>query len=77
MDTGWSMSARSKKLLGTMIFVVSTTFYFLFAISVAIARLPGSSTAVQLLFYAGATAIWFFFAAILIRWMQTPPSQRT
>jgi hypothetical protein len=71
------MSGRSKKLLGTMIFVVLTTLYFLFAISVAMARLPGTSTAIQLLFYACATALWFFFAAVLIRWMQKPPSQHT
>ena len=67
------MSIRLKKLLGTVVFVIATTVYFLLAISIAMARLPGTSTAVQLLFYACTTVLWFVFAALLIRWMQKPP----
>lgn len=55
-----------------MIFVAGSVFYFLFTISIAIARLPGTSMATQLLFYLVITLIWVFFSAILIRWMQKP-----
>jgi hypothetical protein len=64
------MNNRLKKLFGTIVFVVGTTGYFLFAISVAIARLPGTSIATQLLFYLIATLIWLGFSGVLIRWMQ-------
>jgi hypothetical protein len=70
------MNSRLKKLVGTVLFVVGTSCYFFFAITVAIARLPGTSMGVQLLFYLVTTLIWLFPSAILIRWMQTPaPNQ--
>lgn len=68
------MHVRLRKFIGTLIFVAVSTVYFLIAISVAIARLPGTSVGVQLLFYAGATVIWFGFSAVLIAWMQKPSS---
>jgi hypothetical protein len=66
------MNIRRKKLIGTVIFVSGSVFYFLFTISVALARLPGTSIGVQLLFYLVITLIWVFFSGILIRWMQRP-----
>lgn len=70
------MNIRLRKLLGTIVFVAGTASYFLFVISVAIARLPGTSTAVQLLFYLIATLIWLGFAGPLVRWMQKPANSR-
>jgi Na+/phosphate symporter len=66
------MNSRLKKLVGTVVFVVWTTCYFLFAMSVAIARLPGTSMGAQLLFYLVITLIWLCFSGLLIRWMQKP-----
>jgi hypothetical protein len=66
------MNIRRKKLIGTVVFVSGSVFYFLFAISIAIARLPGTTMGTQLLFYLVITLIWVFFSAILIRWMQKP-----
>ncbi len=66
------MNSRLKKLVGTVAFVVGTACYFFFAISVALARLPGTPMSTQLLFYLVTTLIWVFFAGILIRWMQRP-----
>jgi hypothetical protein len=70
------MDIRLKKLIGTAIFVSGSAFYFLFMISVAIARLPGTAMATQLLFYFVITVIWVFFSGLLIRWMQTPPRRK-
>jgi Protein of unknown function (DUF2842) len=66
------MNSRLKKLVGTMLFVAGTSSYFLFVITVAIARLPGTAMGMQLLFYLIVTLIWLFFAGILVRWMQRP-----
>jgi hypothetical protein len=66
------MTIRTRKLIGTMIFVLGSASYFFFIITVAIARLPGTTMGTQLLFYLVTTLIWLFFAGILVRWMQKP-----
>jgi hypothetical protein len=71
------MNTRQRKLVGTVIFVAGSVFYFFLAITIAIARLPGTSMGVQLLFYLVTTLIWFFFSALLIRWMQKPDAKQT
>jgi len=71
------MNIRQRKLTGTVIFVAGSVFYFFLAITIAIARLPGTSLGVQLLFYLVTTLIWFFFSALLIRWMQKPDPKQT
>ncbi len=64
------MTIRTRKLIGTMIFVLGSASYFFFIITVAVARLPGTTMGTQLLFYLVTTLIWLFFAGILVRWMQ-------
>ena len=64
------MTIRTRKLIGTMIFVLGSASYFFFIITVAVARLPGTTMGAQLLFYLVTTLIWLFFAGILVRWMQ-------
>ena len=71
------MNVRQRKLIGTVIFVAGSTFYFFVAITIAIARLPGTAMSVQLLFYLVITLIWLFFSALLIRWMQKPDPEQT
>ena len=71
------MNIRQRKLVGTVIFVSGSVFYFLVAITIAIARLPGTPMSVQLLFYLVITLIWLFFSALLIRWMQKPDPKQT
>ena len=66
------MNSRLKKLIGTLAFAVGSPCYFLFAISIALARLPGTPMATQLLFYLVTTLIWLLFAGLLIRWMLKP-----
>jgi Protein of unknown function (DUF2842) len=66
------MNSRLKKLVGTMLFVAGTSIYFLFVMTVALARLPGTAMGTQLLFYLITTLIWLVFAAMLVRWMQKP-----
>jgi hypothetical protein len=69
-----AMTSRMKKLVGTTAFVLGSCSYYFFFITVAIARLPGTSIGTQLLFYLIISLIWLFFAGILVRWMQKPGS---
>ena len=71
------MNIRQRKLVGTVIFVTGSVFYFFVAITIAIARLPGTPMYVQLLYYLVITLIWLFFSALLIRWMQKPDPEQT
>jgi hypothetical protein len=71
------MNQRLKKLLGTVAFAAGTSIYFLFAISIAIARLPDTPLGTHLLFYAIATMVWLVWAGLLIRWMQKPTPPKT
>ncbi len=71
------MNIRQRKLAGTVIFVAGSVFYFFFAITVAMARLPGTPMWVQLLFYLVTTLIWLVPSALLIRWMQKPDPKQT
>lgn len=66
------MTIRTRKLIGTLLFVAFSITYFLFTISVALARLPGTAIGTQLLFYVVSIVPWFVMSAIIIRWMQKP-----
>lgn len=71
------MHPRIKKLIGGVIFVAFTVCYFLIFVTIALVRLPGTPLLVQLGWYAAATLVWFFIAALLIYWMQTPPAAKS
>lgn len=64
------MSVKLRKLLGSVALIVYSLAFYWFAISVAIARLPGLATGWHLLFYALTVVIWFIPAAIIVRWIQ-------
>ena len=66
------MSQRLRKLLGTIVLVVFVAFYSLAAMTVAAAKLPGTSTFVQLVFFLVAGLAWVIPAAPLVSWMQKP-----
>jgi hypothetical protein len=66
------MTIRTRKLIGTVLFVAYSLFYYVFMISVALARLPGTGIGTQLLFYLIITVVWLIPAAVIVRWMQKP-----
>ncbi len=65
------MNIRLRKFIGGLGIVVFSLAYYWFAISIALARLPGLATGWHLLFYLVSVVIWFIPCAILIRWAQT------
>lgn len=66
------MSLRLKKLIGTVVLVAFVCAYALVVMTVAAAKLPGTSRLAQLAFFAVAGLAWVFPAAALIAWMQKP-----
>lgn len=69
---GPAMHIRLKKLIGTIVTVVFLTFYCLFVMVLAVRLLPGTSGAVQFLFYLVFGLVWVIPIGLLIRWMQRP-----
>jgi len=66
------MPQRLRKLIGTVVLVVFIIVYSLTAMTIAAAKLPGTSGLVQLVYYAVAGLLWAVPAAGLIWWMQKP-----
>lgn len=66
------MNVRLKKLIGTVVTVVFLIFYSLLAMVLAVRLLPGTSGAVQLLYYAVAGLLWIVPVGALIAWAQRP-----
>ncbi len=66
------MPLRLKKLIGTILLVVFVSVYALTAMTLAAAKLPGTSGLTQLVFFVVAGTIWVIPAAALIAWMQRP-----
>jgi hypothetical protein len=69
------MQQRTRKLIGTAFLAVFVPFYALVAMTIAAARLPGTSGLTQTLFFAIGGLIWVIPAGAVIHWMQRPPRE--
>ncbi|PKR90316.1 DUF2842 domain-containing protein [Pleomorphomonas diazotrophica] len=63
------MSPSLRKLLGTIILVITVPIYALIAMVVAVAMLPGVNFWWQLVYYLLAGLLWVPPAGLLIAWM--------
>ena len=70
------MPQRLKKLIGSIVLVVFVCFYALTVMTIAAAKLPGTSHLTQLIFYAVGGLAWVIPAAALIYWMQKPSQKK-
>lgn len=66
------MSDRVRKLIGSVLLVAFVCLYALTAMTVAAAKLPGTSGLTQLAFYTIVGLVWVIPAGALILWMQRP-----
>jgi hypothetical protein len=66
------MHQRTRKLIGTIFLAVFVPSYALVAMTIASARLPGTSLLVQTLFFAVGGLIWVVPAGAVVWWMQRP-----
>ena len=66
------MPERLKKLIGGILLVVFVCVCALTVMTVAAAKLPGTSGLTQLVFYLVGGLAWVIPAGALIAWMQKP-----
>ena len=66
------MAEKLRKLTGTFALVVLIVVYSLTAMTIAAAKLPGTSGLVQLVYYAVAGLLWVLPAGVIIWWMAKP-----
>lgn len=69
-----AMSHRLRKFIGTMGMVIFTIAYIWLAVSIALARLPGTGIWTQIGFYFVVSLIWFAVCAAVIWWMRPRPA---
>jgi uncharacterized membrane protein YhaH (DUF805 family) len=62
------MTSGQRKFVGSIGLVVFSVVYYLFVISVALARLPDLATGWHILFYFISVVIWFIPSAMIVRW---------
>ena len=70
------MNPRMRKLIGTFILVLFVVVYSLTAMTIAAAKLPGTSGLIQLAYFIVAGLVWVIPAGFLIAWMQKKPSAK-
>ena len=66
------MRRRTRKLIGAVVMLTFVIVYALVAVTVAQAKLPGTSRLTQLIFYAALGLGWILPLLPLIRWMERP-----
>ena len=71
------MPPRVKKLVGSIALVAFICVYALVAMTVASAKLPGTSGLVQLAYFVVAGLLWVIPAAALISWMSKSKAGKT
>jgi hypothetical protein len=66
------MRQRVRKFVGTIVLVILVSVYALIAMTIAAAKLPGTSGLMQFLYFLIAGLLWVIPAAPLVTWMQKP-----
>ncbi len=66
------MSARARKLIGTIVLLVFLALYAWAAAAIGSGRITLAPPWAQLAYFVAAGLAWVVPAALLIRWMQRP-----
>ena len=69
------MADRLRKLAGTFALIALVVVYSLTAMTIAAAKLPGTSGLVQLIYFAIAGLLWVLPAGLIIWWMAKPQTK--
>ena len=67
---GFSMTIRTRKLIGTILLVVFLAIYALLAMVAATALPINGNKLAELIYFIVAGTIWVIPAGVLIKWMQ-------
>lgn len=66
------MSARTRKLIGTVVLLVFLALYAWVAVMIGAGRITLAPHWVQFIYFLAAGLLWVLPALVLIRWMQRP-----
>ena len=66
------MSARTRKLIGTVLLLVFLALYIWLAAAIGSGRISAAPAWAQFAYFFAAGLAWVVPAALLIRWMQRP-----
>ncbi len=66
------MTARTRKLIGTIVFLLCLALYATVAAVIGSGRIAFAPQWVQFAFFVTAGLAWLIAAGLLIRWMQRP-----
>jgi hypothetical protein len=66
------MTARTRKLIGTIVFLLGLAIYATLAAMIGSGRIALAPGRVQFAFFVTAGLAWVIPAGLLIRWMQRP-----
>jgi hypothetical protein len=66
------MSARTRKLIGTIVLVIFLGAYAWAAVVIGAGRISHAPPCVQFAYFLTAGLLWVLPAGVLIRWMQRP-----
>ena len=66
------MTARTRKLIGTIVFLLGLAIYATLAAMIGSGRIALAPLWVQFAFFVTAGLAWVIPAGLLIRWMQRP-----
>jgi hypothetical protein len=69
-QTEQDMPGKLRRIVGAALLVTFVPLYAVFAVTIAAARLPGTSVATQTLFYAVTGLIWVIPAGAVVWWMR-------
>ena len=67
-----AMTARTRKLIGTVGLLVFLAVYAWIAVVIGAGRITLASHWVQLAYFVAAGLLWVIPAGLLMRWMQRP-----
>ena len=74
--SGRPLPDRLRKLVGSVVLVAFVCIYALTAMTIAAAKLPGTSGLTQLVYFTVAGLIWVIPAGALIAWMVKPRGRK-
>jgi RsiW-degrading membrane proteinase PrsW (M82 family) len=66
------MNQGGRKFVGTILVIVSIVVYSAAVVGIYLGALQGAAWWVLIAFFAVAGLIWFFPAALIVRWMSRP-----
>jgi uncharacterized membrane protein len=69
---GFSMTVKTRKLIGTVVLLVFLAAYALAVASIGAGRITTASPLAQFAYFVVAGLAWVVPAGLLIRWMQRP-----